>query len=251
MYSSIARRFRPGLLPTLVVLVLLPVLISLGFWQLGRAEEKRQLLALDAQHRVAEPVTSTQLEALQAPAFRRVLLRGQFDADHSLILDNRQRDGRVGIELLQPFRDQASGLWVLVNRGWMPWQDRRTPPHFDTPGQVLSLQAWVYVPPGATYQLGADPANQQWPRLVTALDPGKLWAELGREGYAHELRLTAGPAAYQLGWPVVSLGPEQHIGYAVQWFAMSLTLAGLYVYLGFNNKKEKRHGSSHESTRPV
>ena len=75
MYSSIARRFRPGLLPTLVVMALLPALVSLGFWQLGRAEEKRQLLALDAQHRVAEPVASAQLQALDAPAFRRVLLK--------------------------------------------------------------------------------------------------------------------------------------------------------------------------------
>jgi len=251
MNSSIARRFRPGLWPTLVVLALLPALVSLGFWQLGRAEEKRQLLTLDAQHRLAEPVTSTQLGSLDAPAFRRVLLRGQFDADHSLILDNRQRDGHVGVELLQPFHDQASGLWLLVNRGWLPWQDRRTPPHFDTPTQVLNLEAWVYVPPGATYQLSADPINQPWPRLVTALAPGKLWAELGREGYDHELRLTPGPATYQLGWPVVALGPEQHIGYAVQWFAMSLTLAGLYLYFGFQNKKEKRHGRGHESTRAV
>uniref|UniRef100_UPI002587C9F2 SURF1 family protein n=1 Tax=Pseudomonas sp. TaxID=306 RepID=UPI002587C9F2 len=112
MQASIARRFRPGLLPTLVVLALLPVLVSLGFWQLGRAEEKRQLLALDAQHRMAQPITSTQLDGLQAPAFRRVRLHGQFDPDHSLILDNRQREGHVGVELVQPFRDQASGQWL-------------------------------------------------------------------------------------------------------------------------------------------
>ena len=37
------RRFRPGLLPTLVVLTLLPLLLGLGFWQLQRAEDKRVL----------------------------------------------------------------------------------------------------------------------------------------------------------------------------------------------------------------
>jgi len=251
MQASIARRFRPGVLPTLVVLALLPVLVSLGFWQLGRAEEKRQLLALDAQHRLADPVPGTQLEGLQNPAFRRVVLQGKFDADHSLILDNRQRDGHVGIELLQPFRDLESGQWLLVNRGWLPWQDRRTPPHFDTPTQAIRLVAWVYVPPGATYQLSADPPGQPWPRLVTALDPGALWTELGRQGYGHEVRLEPGPAAYRLGWQVVSMGPEKHVGYAVQWFAMSLTLLGLYLYLGLHNKKEKPHGSGHQSTRPV
>jgi len=249
MRSSIARRFHPGWLPTLVVVALLPVLMGLAFWQLGRAEEKRQLLAMDAQHRIAEPIASTQLRSLGSPAFRRVLLRGQFDAQHSLILDNRQRDGRVGVEVLQPFHDQASGLWVLLNRGWVPWPSRRTPPHFDTPAQIISLEAWVYVAPGATYQLSPDPLNQPWPRLVTAVTPASVWSDMGRDGYAYELRLEPGPAAYQVGWPVVALGPEQHIGYAVQWFAMALTLAGLYLYFGFNNNKETRHGSAHQSTR--
>lgn len=45
--------FRPGLVPTLVVAVLLPMLVLLGFWQLQRAEQKRQLLDTYAQHRTA------------------------------------------------------------------------------------------------------------------------------------------------------------------------------------------------------
>jgi len=32
--------FRPGLLPTLLVLAMLPVLVWLGFWQLERGEHK-------------------------------------------------------------------------------------------------------------------------------------------------------------------------------------------------------------------
>ncbi|EVT88861.1 hypothetical protein Z046_30065 [Pseudomonas aeruginosa VRFPA09] len=42
---SMRGAFRPGLLPTLVVLGLLPVLLWLGTWQLQRADEKRALLA--------------------------------------------------------------------------------------------------------------------------------------------------------------------------------------------------------------
>lgn len=57
------------------------------------------------------------------------------------------RDGKAGVELLQPFHDQASGLWLLLNRGWLPWPDRRTPPVFSTPEQPVNLDAWVYVAP--------------------------------------------------------------------------------------------------------
>ena len=244
-------RFQPGVGPTVVVFLLLPLLIFLGFWQLDRGEEKRVLLANYAERRAADPLPSPQLEQTADPAYRRVQLRGQFDSAHSLMLDNSTRGGRGGIELIQPFHDQASGLWLLVNRGWLPWPDRRTPPVFSTPEQVLNLNAWVYVPLGATFQLGTDPAGAPWPRLVTAVDPEKIWAELGREGFIDELRMEPAIGAYQLDWPVVAMGPEKHLGYAVQWFALAAALFGLFLYLGYRNAKEKKHGTNHESTQHV
>jgi cytochrome oxidase assembly protein ShyY1 len=245
------KRFRPGIVPTLVVALLLPLLVSLGFWQLGRGAEKSALLHTYAERRAAEPMASTELPHTEDPAFRRVRLHGQFDAAHSLLLDNRQRDGKVGVELLQPFQDQATGFWLLVNRGWLPWPDRRTPPQFTTPAQALSLDAWVYVSPGATFQLHADPDSTTWPQLITAVEPTKLWSALGREGFAYELRAENSLATYGADWPIVATGPEKHIAYAVQWFAMSIALLGLFIYLGWHNAKEKHHGSGHESTQHV
>jgi len=245
------KRFRPGIVPTIVVALLLPLLVSLGFWQLSRGAEKSALLQSYAERRAAEPMASTALQHTQDPAFRRVHLYGQFDAEHSLLLDNRQRNGKVGVELLQPFHDQATGLWLLVNRGWLPWPERRTPPQFKTPTEAQSIDAWVYVSPGATFQLHADPTTSTWPKLITAVEPGKLWASLNREGFAYELREETGPASYQADWPVVAMGPEKHIAYAVQWFAMAIALLGLFIYLGWHNAKEKHHGSGHESTQHV
>jgi surfeit locus 1 family protein len=245
------KRFRPGIAPTLVVLVLLPLMVFLGFWQLSRGQEKQALLQSYAERRAAPPISVEQLDAVTDPAFRRVQLRGQLDARHSVLLDNRMRDGKAGVELLQPFHDQASGQWLLLNRGWLAWLDRRTPPAFTTPDQPLNINAWVYVAPGETFQLHADPAAAQWPRLLTALHPQALWAELDRSGFAFELRAEAGPATYETQWPVVAMGPEKHVGYAVQWFAMALALLGLYLYLGWHNAREKHHGSGHESTQHV
>ncbi|HXR01486.1 MAG TPA: SURF1 family protein, partial [Pseudomonas sp.] len=108
------KRFRPGIVPTLVVLALLPLLVSLGCWQLGRAEEKRVMLANYAERRLAPPIAAQLLSSTADPAYRRVQLRGSFDPEHSLLLDNSTREGKVGVELIQPFHDQASGLWLMV-----------------------------------------------------------------------------------------------------------------------------------------
>lgn len=236
------KTFRPGWVPTLVVLALLALLIGLGVWQWGRGVDKRELLAVYTARSEALPLTAVALQAVADPAFRAVRLRGHFDADHSVLLDNSVRDGSAGVELLQPFEDQVSGLWWLVNRGWLPWPDRRTPPVFSTPRQTLEVEATVYVP-GATFQLHADPAGGDWPRLLTAVSAAALWPALGREGYGFEVRMRDGPGAYRLGWPAVAMGPEKHFGYAVQWFAMAAALTLLYLYFGWHNPiKEAGHG---------
>ncbi|WXL26104.1 SURF1 family protein [Ectopseudomonas mendocina] len=244
--DSVRRRtFSPGVLPTVVLLVLLPCLLALGFWQLSRAEEKRQLLAINEARQQAAPVSISELEREPDPSYRRVHLQGFFDARHSLLLDNRTRDGKAGVELLQPFYDQLSGLWVLLNRGWLPWPDRRASPQFTTPDDLMQLQGWVYVPLESDWQLKGTEAGGEWPRLITAVEVQKLWQQLGRGGLNYEVRLQPGPAALRADWPVVAMNPDKHTGYAVQWFAMAAALVGLFIYLGLFNARENRNEPSH------
>jgi len=237
---SIARHFRPGLLPTLAVLLLLPLLLALGFWQLSRAEEKRQLLAEYETIKQAPPIRVSELFAQAAPKDGQpVLLQGRFDSAHSLLLDNRTREGRVGVELLQPFQDKDSGLWLLVNRGWLPWPDRRVAPVFATPDSEQQLIARVYLPKTALFQL-ASTSTDNWPRLISTVEPEKLWQSLERDGLPWQLRLQEGAAAYVTDWQVINMPPSKHTAYAVQWFALAATLAGLYFYLGRHHARKNR-----------
>ena len=43
-------------------------------------------------------------------------------------------------------------------------------------------------------------------------------------------------------WPLASIGPERHLGYAVQWFALAATLLGLYLWFGVRQAREVRDG---------
>lgn len=237
--------FRPGLLPSVLVLLLFPCLIALGFWQLARAEEKRQLLAAHQARQIAAPISLSELERYPNPAYVRVQLQGYFDARHTLLLDNRTRDGKVGVEVLQPFYDQTSGLWLLLNRGWLAWPDRRITPTFATPDTPLRLHASVYVPLGEVFQLQTAPPATGWPRVISEVKPDALWQQLGRGGLNYELRLEPGPASFLSDWPVVAMSPDKHLGYAVQWFALAAALLGLFIYFGLYNARETRHEPSH------
>lgn len=237
--------FRPGWLPSLLVILLVPGLCSLGVWQLQRADEKRSMLASFEARRQAEPITLDELERSREPAYRRVRLQGHFDADHSLLLDNRIRDGRAGVELLQPFLDQASGKWVLVNRGWLPWPDRRETPQFTTPDGLMRLTAWAYVTPEGGLQLQPAVIRDGWPRLIGKVESAGLWQQLERVGLPLEMRLEPGPASYRVDWPIVAMSPDKHLGYAVQWFALGAALIGLFIYFGLHNARESRHEPSH------
>ena len=68
---------------------------------------------------------------------------------------------------------------------------------------------------------------------------------LGRGGLPFEVRLEPGPASYRVDWPIVSMSPSKHVGYAVQWFALAAALLGLFIYLGIHNAREIRHEPSH------
>ena len=239
------KTFRPGLLPSVLVLLLFPCLIALGFWQLARAEEKRLLVITHHAQQLAAPISIDELEQHSNPAYKRVHVQGFFDVGHTLLLDNRTRDGNVGVEVLQPFYDQASGLWLLLNRGWLPWPDRRVPPSFATPDTPLRLQATVYVPLGEGFQLQAAEPASGWPRLISEVKPDALWQQLGRGGLSYEVRLEPGPASFQSDWPIIAMSPDKHLGYAVRWFALAAALLGLFIYLGLFNARETRHEPSH------
>jgi cytochrome oxidase assembly protein ShyY1 len=40
------------------------------------------------------------------------------------------------------------------------------------------------------------------------------------------------------------MGPEKHLGYAVQWFALAVALACLFIYFGIRNAKEQSDAAS-------
>lgn len=220
---------------TLLAIVLLPVLLSLGSWQLDRAEEKRQLQSLFEQKRHSAPLPIESLATDTDLRYQPVQLTGEFINDRVLFLDNRIVQGQFGYEVVVPFQLQDDESIVMVNRGWIAGdKSRRSLPRPPSIRGVVQLVGDVYVPQGKLMVL-ADSAQTGWPRVEQSLDIERISALFDAPLFPYSVRLHSGsPASLQANWAVVNLQPEKHTGYAVQWFAMSATLV-VILLLGNTN----------------
>lgn len=218
---------------TLLTALLLPLLLSLGFWQLNRAQEKLDLQDRYAARQQEAPVALERLNAQDDLQYRQVELTGRYDNAHHFLLDNRIHEGRPGYDLVTPLVTEA-GTVVFINRGWLPQGPTRAqlPQIAAIEGPVM-LSGSVYVPVGTPLVLG-DVSAEGWPRLVQTLDPLPMAVAAGYTealAFPYSIRLAEGaPGVLVRDWPVISTTPERHQGYAVQWFAMAAMLLGLYLY---------------------
>ena len=117
-----SRIFSPQLFTTLLTVVLIALLISLGRWQLRRAEEKRALF-----DSFASGTDATLSIDVATPALRRyqhIEAGGRYDQTRQILIDNMVNGERVGYYVITPFALTGGG-WVLVNRGWVPLTESR------------------------------------------------------------------------------------------------------------------------------
>ena len=228
-------RFRCNLKFAVLVLTLLPLLMSLGFWQLARATTKEQALAAFDLQRSAPPLPLAAVDLSDASPLtgRRVELRGHYLPANAFFLDNRVFRGHVGYELLMPFAD-ASGRIALVNRGWLqapPTRDKLPP--IATPDEALVLQGRLYFP--GTAKRPALYATAGWPSVVQAIDVEALAAQAGVQAFPYLVLLHPGqPGVTEADWPHVNMSPARHRAYAVQWFLLAAGLLVVFAVGGTN-----------------
>lgn len=229
--------FKPGVALTIFVAVFLPLFVALGFWQLNRAEQKTQLEAQLQARTVIEPLTAN-TDPVDYQWYR---VTGALDASTPWLLDNRTWEGQVGYEVWVPL--DAGNRWYLASLGWVRGSaDRRQLPELAIPS---GNRAWVgqWRPLSDSIVLEDTPLTEQWPQVIQAIAPQAMAEKMQRQAPAGLLQLTEGqPGVGQVIWTPSVMSAEMHTGYALQWFAMAVALAGMYGFAGihFGRRREPR-----------
>lgn len=237
--SSVKSRlkFQPNK-PLLVLgLLLLPLLLSLGFWQLERGEEKQQLREQFVELRKRAPIDILEVQwdkGRDALQYSNVRFTGYFNVKQYWLLDNQLYLGRPGYHIIAPV-NTMDDHWVLVNLGWIQAPPRREYlPQVDLPSGVQEFSGHLYSQDALPF-VSAESEQQTWPRRVPTLDIDRLGEEFGQPFLPMRVRIDADNPNTQVAyWPINNLGPERHWGYAVQWFLMAATLLILLLFTNSN-----------------
>lgn len=240
---------------TLAAVAGMAATFSLGLWQWGRAQEKLALQS-DLQTRQALPPLGPEaLEPTGAAAgaagasgapgtaprptdklHRAVVLRGQWLADHTVFLDNRQMNGRVGFFVVTPLRlapgAAGQGAVVLVQRGWAPrsFTDRQQLPAITTPASEVTVTGRIAPAPSKLYDFDGAPTGP----IRQNLDVAAFRAETGLPLVDGSVLQTDAPSDGLLrDWPVPAHSADKNYGYAFQWWALCGVIFILYVWFQF------------------
>lgn len=224
---------RPALWLTVLSLIALVVLIALGIWQIERRAGKLALIDRVEQrvHAPPQPIpppASWPSVTAASDEYRHVSVTGRLLNDRETLVQAVTEEG-PGYWVLTPLQ-RDDGTQVLINRGFVP-SERRDPStrrNGNPEGQVeITGLLRMTEPKGGFLRNNAPEQNRWYSRDVAAIAAARgltrpapffIDADAGSQN-------GAGP----IGGLTVVRFPNNHLIYALTWFALAAMLAGRLV----------------------
>ena len=224
----------PAWLPLVVGSLLVVQFFGLGVWQVSRGLEKaeqRDAFASSGSFAAFRPGDTVR-------SYQPLKASGRFDAERQFLLDNIILNSRYGYYVITPLELEPGEPLLLINRGWIekPGLD----PDLDglaagiaAPAGEVTVYGRVGSLPRPGMRMGDDAiANRsRWPQIGVYPSQADLERSLDRDVEPFVLLMDPeDEGGFLRHWVPPEMGPSRHYGYALQWFAMGLVLAGLLAW---------------------
>jgi len=221
------------------MVLLVPLFIALGLWQLDRADQKRTLAHNLEQRRKLPPLTlSGELPRADRLEYRPVTATGHWLTDKTVLIENRKYQGRNGFHVITPLRLTDSGRIVLVNRGWISRAQAADPAGIDQPEGELTIHGQANIPQPPALDLSLPVTAEtlpHWPYLT--LEDYEAWSGLEILPFMI-LQAPQDASGFVRQWPEPQANVGMHIGYAIQWFAFALIALLVWLRLCIHRTAE-------------
>lgn len=215
---------------------------ALGTWQLRRAEASRATVAQFASTAAGDPLASLPRELDDHTRFRRVEVDGEYVTEPQFLLDNMLHEGAAGYQVLTALRVPGVEQRVLVNRGWVPaGPDRAVLPDVAVDEGARTVSGRVERLPQPGLRLGEEAADHGEPIVVLQYPTAaELARRLRAPVFDYELLLDASADdGFVRDWHAPGLGPERHLSYAGQWWALGLSALAAALVMAVKAMRRK------------
>jgi surfeit locus 1 family protein len=230
---------------TALTLCMLALLAGLGVWQIQRLGWKEGLIA-QIETRTKAPPVDLQSALAAAPAgdvsYTRIKAEGRFQNDKERYLF-AITDGTVGWDVITPLMT-ADGELLLVNRGFVP--DALRDPSTRKAGEpegIVTVTGLARTPESqGSFTPDNEPARNRWfwrdlPGMAASMFPGE---SVKLAPFFLDAEKSDVPGGWPLGGQTRLDLPNNHLQYAITWFALAAAIAALYVYYVVSRLRETR-----------
>ena len=230
--------------PSFFALGALVVLLGLGTWQVERLIWKERLIAARQAAVDAPPVgLPSSLTAARALEYHLVSATGHFLNDRELYLGATSEDGRPGYQVITPLV-LADGRVLLVERGFVPQQrkDPQSRAAGELEGAVTVTGLLRVAPPGKPHWFVPDNSAERnyWFYVDIPAMAAASRVENVLPFYV-DADATPNPGGLPEGGQTRLDLPNNHLQYAITWYALA---AGLIVVYAVFIRRRLMEGAS-------
>ena len=203
------------------------VFVLLGTWQVERAGYKTSLVEAyeQQQAKIPQPIS------VESSEWSRVFADGAYDSKSQVLIDNQIFNGKVGYKIFTPFY-YGNGKGIFIDRGWIAQGvSRNQLPNIDFVAENLRVVGTL-VRPEKEVLAGDEILTNSWPMVSQTKSPKTISTAFDGKFLDMVLILDPGSKLMNEYIPVTPfvITPIKHYGYALQWFTMSIVLAGMFLY---------------------
>ncbi len=216
----------------------------LGEWQFGRLADRKDSNAVVRANEERPPAPVAEVLApgravADDDEWRVVTATGSYDTADTVIVRYRTRDGSSGIDVVVPLVT-ADGTALLVDRGWMPTDNRGAGPD-DVPAPPeghVTVQGWVR----ADAEGDSTSVDDHSTRAISSKQIGTALDRTVYGGFVVLKSEDGQPAAdlEPVELPELNNGP--HFFYGLQWWFFGVLAAFGFFYLAFDEWRSRQRG---------
>ncbi len=242
------RTFSPKLWPSIATVIVVPMLIALGFWQLDRAEQKRTLHESFLHNQSGEAISLNRYNISkkneQNIIWRKIIAAGHFDENIQILLDNQVVNNQAGYFVFTPFQLQNKNIWYLVNRGWIAaGAERNKLPALRFNRENILITGVIKHTPKSGILLEENIFEQMHPRIyrLNKIDLLKIAEFFNRPLMPYVIRLNPeSKNGYVRNWKIPGSGESLHLGYAFQWFALATMVIVIFIVVNIEKARDDK-----------